>query len=50
MEREFNGETFSVPSYIVEGHFVWGATAVMLSEIEDRLRQVLPQTYLASLI
>ena len=49
MEREFNGKAFSVPSYVVEGHFVWGATAVMLSEIEDRLCQVLPQTYLASL-
>lgn len=32
-----------VPFYKVEGHKVWGATAMMLSELEGRLRQVLPQ-------
>lgn len=39
--REFNGTQFAVPYYEVQGHKVWGATAVMLSELEFRLRSVL---------
>ena len=35
--REFNGSRFRVPFYNVRGHKVWGATAVMLSELEQRI-------------
>lgn len=37
---EFGGLTMDVPWYDVSGHKVWGATAIMLSEFEQRLRQV----------
>lgn len=37
----FNGHTVSVPYYDVSGYTVWGATAIMLSELEWRLRTVL---------
>lgn len=30
-----------VPAFVFEGHIVWGATAMMLSEIKDLLRNVL---------
>ncbi len=33
--------TARVPWYDVHGHKVWGATAIILSELEQRLRQVL---------
>jgi 8-oxo-dGTP pyrophosphatase MutT (NUDIX family) len=36
--RDFNGMTIRVPFYNIQGHKVWGATAVMLSELEHRLR------------
>lgn len=39
--RQFNGMDIQVPYYLVAGHKVWGATAVMLSEFEHRLRTVL---------
>ena len=38
-----------VPYYDVKGHKVWGATAIMLSELEERLRLVLPQDILLEL-
>lgn len=38
-----------VPYYAVKGHKVWGATAIMLSELEERIRQVLPQDVLLEL-
>lgn len=38
--RILNGQRFNVPYYQVQGHKVWGATAVMLSEFEQRLRTV----------
>lgn len=38
--RDFNGLTVEVPYYAVDGHQVWGATAIMLSEFEHRLRVV----------
>jgi 8-oxo-dGTP pyrophosphatase MutT (NUDIX family) len=41
MQREFNGKSFDVPYYDVQGHQVWGATAAMLSELEQRLHTVL---------
>jgi 8-oxo-dGTP pyrophosphatase MutT (NUDIX family) len=41
--REFQGRRVPVPYYSVHGHKVWGATAIMLSELEERLRAVLPQ-------
>lgn len=36
-----DGYRFEVPYFDVEGHMVWGATAVMLSEFVERLRLVL---------
>lgn len=39
--RDFGGTRVAVPYYHVHGHKVWGATAVMLSELEHRLRAVL---------
>lgn len=37
----YNGVRVRVPYYLVRGHKVWGATAVMLSELEQRLKTVL---------
>jgi 8-oxo-dGTP pyrophosphatase MutT (NUDIX family) len=36
-----NGEIIQVPWYDVHGHKVWGATAIILSEFEHRLRVVI---------
>ena len=41
-QRDFRGITIDVPYYAFGGHKVWGATAMMLSELENRLRAVLP--------
>ena len=38
-----------VPYYAVKGHKVWGATAIMMSELEERLRLVLPNDALLQL-
>lgn len=38
--RHFDNQPFDVPYYDVQGHKVWGATAIMLSELEHRLRSV----------
>ncbi len=35
------GITFRVPFYDVQGHVVWGATALMLSEFEARLKTLM---------
>lgn len=40
-KRTFGESTVMVPYYAFNGHKVWGATAVMLSELEHRLRVVL---------
>jgi 8-oxo-dGTP pyrophosphatase MutT (NUDIX family) len=40
--REFNGTAVRIPYYQLCEHKVWGATCVMLSELEHRLRAVLP--------
>lgn len=40
--REIMGYNVYVPYYLVAGHKVWGATAIMLNEFEDRLRSALP--------
>jgi 8-oxo-dGTP pyrophosphatase MutT (NUDIX family) len=37
----YNGSRFRIPYYLVRGHKVWGATAVMLSELEQRLNSVI---------
>ncbi len=37
----FEGYSLRVPWYDVQGYRVWGATAIMLSELEWRLRHVL---------
>lgn len=41
-ESEFNGIKFRHGWYNIQSHRVWGATAIMLSELEWRLRAVLP--------
>lgn len=38
---ELNGYSLRVPWYSMHGHRVWGATAIILSEFEQRLRRVL---------
>lgn len=38
--RDFNGFKVDIPYYSVNGQQVWGATAIMLSELEHRLRAV----------
>ncbi len=44
--RDFNGLSVPIAFYTIGGHKVWGATAIMLSELEGRLRAVLPpETY-----
>jgi 8-oxo-dGTP pyrophosphatase MutT (NUDIX family) len=35
------GQTFDVPYYFLHGYKVWGATAIMLSELEGRLKSVM---------
>jgi 8-oxo-dGTP pyrophosphatase MutT (NUDIX family) len=40
-ERTIQGYQVEVPYYDMKGHKVWGATAIMLSEFEARLRQIL---------
>lgn len=40
---DIRGTPLTVPYYDVDGHIVWGATAGMLSELEQRLRFVLEQ-------
>lgn len=42
--REIMGHQLSVPFFAVAEHKVWGATAVMLSELVERLRVVLSET------
>lgn len=37
-DMHLGGMTFRVPYYAVQGHVVWGATALMLAELEARLR------------
>jgi 8-oxo-dGTP pyrophosphatase MutT (NUDIX family) len=41
--RDFRGARITIPFYNVGAHKVWGATAAMLSELEQRLRQVLAE-------
>lgn len=42
----FKGIRLNVPYYLVCGHKVWGATAMILCELENRLRMVLPEKLL----
>lgn len=39
-ERDIQGVKVMIPYYALGGHKVWGATGVMLSELEHRLRHV----------
>ena len=41
-QRMIRGYDVRVPFYAVAGHKVWGATAMLLSELEGRLRAALP--------
>ncbi len=34
-------ESIDVPGFYVNGHFIWGATAMMLSELKETLKMVL---------
>jgi 8-oxo-dGTP pyrophosphatase MutT (NUDIX family) len=38
---DWNGSKIQVPWYNVHGHKVWGATAIILSEFEQRLRRAI---------
>ena len=38
---EIKGYSVEIPYYLVDDHRVWGATAIMLSELIERLRAVL---------
>ncbi|WP_317163835.1 NUDIX hydrolase [Flavobacterium phycosphaerae] len=40
MKTSYAGD-FEVPGFKVEEHFVWGATAMMLSELKETLKMVL---------
>jgi 8-oxo-dGTP pyrophosphatase MutT (NUDIX family) len=40
---DLNGYTLRVPWYNVHGHRVWGATAIILGEFEQRLRRILAE-------
>jgi 8-oxo-dGTP pyrophosphatase MutT (NUDIX family) len=42
-EWDFNGTKVTIPFYAIQGHKVWGATAIMLSELEHRLLAVLQE-------
>ena len=48
-QRRIRGVDVRVPYYEVEGHKVWGATAMLLSELEQRLRLVSPKRALLEL-
>lgn len=48
-QRQIRGYDVRVPYYAVKGHEAWGATAMLLSQLEGRLRQVLPQAVLLAL-
>lgn len=48
-QRMIRGYNVRVPYYDVKGHKVWGATAMMLSELEERLRSALPHNILREL-
>lgn len=48
-QRRIRGVDVRVPYYQARGHKVWGATAMLLSELEQRLRRVLPQSALLEL-
>jgi len=38
---EIRGFKMRVPFFLIQGHKVWGATAMMLSEFREMLRQVI---------
>ncbi len=48
-QSRIGGHNVRIPYYAVKGHKVWGATAIMLSELEERLRAVVPQDVLLAL-
>ena len=48
-QRRIRDIDVHVPYYAVRDHKIWGATAIMLSELEGRLRQVVPQDIARSL-
>jgi len=48
--RQLQNVDMRVPFYRVRGHQVWGATAIMLSELEGRLRAVVASERIAALM
>ncbi len=47
--RRIRGVEVRAPYYLVQGQRVWGATAMLLSELEARLRRVMPRASLQAL-
>lgn len=47
--RTIQGYDVDVPYYDMKGHKVWGATAIMLSEFEERLRRILSSDIIATI-
>ncbi|MEM7336549.1 MAG: CoA pyrophosphatase [Chloroflexota bacterium] len=41
VKRKFRGNVYDVPYFDIQGHQVWGATAVMLNEFIQRLKIVM---------
>ncbi len=48
--RDIQGYRVKIPYYDVQGQKVWGATAVMLGELEARLRLILPDDVLSLIV
>jgi 8-oxo-dGTP pyrophosphatase MutT (NUDIX family) len=44
-DMDFKGTLVTIPYYALHGHKVWGATAIILSELEGRLHCVLNNRY-----
>jgi 8-oxo-dGTP pyrophosphatase MutT (NUDIX family) len=49
-ERTFQEQSVTIPFYSFHEQKVWGATAIMLSELEGRLRATLPDAVLETFI
>ena len=41
VEKKYNKFTMDIPYFDIDGHMVWGATAMMLSEVKDLLKATL---------
>ncbi len=41
-KKEINGHTIEAPYYNIKGHVIWGATAMIISELKVIIRQNIP--------